>query len=164
MEVDLQLWMNRRGLFSWKFMCEKYIGYFYRISPQDIRLKCSTGLGLIFKLPWPGRAKTNKTFLTTCCPTQMCRKKRNKFDWFLLCCTPDFGPRWSINWLYRVTIQLVQNLLTSKTKLRFGLACPGLAMPKRNFCFDVNWRFCTSWMVTLYINQKLPNLFLISTA
>ena len=63
MEVDLQLWMNRRGLFSWKFMCEKYIGYFYRISPQDIRLKCSTGLGLIFKLPWPGRAKTNKTFL-----------------------------------------------------------------------------------------------------
>ena len=37
---------------------------------------------------------------------------------------------------YRVTIQLVQNLLlTSKPKFRFGLVCPGLARPKRNFCF-----------------------------
>ena len=40
--------------------------------------------------------------------------------------------------LYRVTHQVVTNLpLTSKHKFRFGLACPGLARPKRNCCFDV---------------------------
>ena len=51
---------------------------------------------------------------------------------------------------YRVTIQLVQNLLlTSKLKFRFGLARPGQARPKRNFCFEVNGRFCTAWLVTL---------------
>ena len=47
--------------------------------------------------------------------------------------------------LYRVTIPLVQNLpLTSKQKFRFGLARPGQARPKRNFCFKVNGRFVTS--------------------
>ena len=52
--------------------------------------------------------------------------------------------------VYRVTIPLVKNLqLTSRQKFRFGLACPGLARPKRNFCLEVNWRFCTSGMVTL---------------
>ena len=51
--------------------------------------------------------------------------------------------QWSV--YYRVTIQLVQNLpLTSKQKFRFGLDWPGLARPKRNFCFEVNRRFCTS--------------------
>ena len=46
---------------------------------------------------------------------------------------------------YRVTIQLVANLpLTLKLKFRFGLACPGLARPKWNFCFEVNGRFATS--------------------
>ena len=44
--------------------------------------------------------------------------------------------------LYRVTITLVQNLpLTSNQKFRFGLTCPALARPKRNFCFEVNRRF-----------------------
>ena len=44
--------------------------------------------------------------------------------------------------MYRVTIQLVQNLrLTSRQKFRFGLVCPGLARAKRNFCFTVNGRF-----------------------
>ena len=44
---------------------------------------------------------------------------------------------------YRVTIHLVQNLpLTSKQKFHFGLACPDLARPKRNFSFEVNGRFC----------------------
>ena len=39
----------------------------------------------------------------------------------------------------RVTYHVAQNLLlTSKQKLRFGLACPGLARPKQNFCFEVN--------------------------
>ena len=52
--------------------------------------------------------------------------------------------------VYRVTIQLVQNLpLTSKQKFLFCLDWPGLARPKRNFCFKVNGRFCTSRMVTL---------------
>ena len=46
---------------------------------------------------------------------------------------------------YKVTIQLVANLpLTSKLKFRFGLACPCLARPKRNFGFEVNGRFATS--------------------
>ena len=53
--------------------------------------------------------------------------------------------------MYRVTIQLMANLpLTSKVKFCFGLACPGLARPKWNFCFEVNGRFATSGMVTLY--------------
>ena len=44
--------------------------------------------------------------------------------------------------IYRVTIPLVQNfLLTSKEKFHFGLACPGMARPKRNFSFEVNGRF-----------------------
>ena len=43
---------------------------------------------------------------------------------------------------YRVTIPFVQNLpLTSKQKLCFGLARPGQARSKWNFCFDVNGRF-----------------------
>ena len=47
--------------------------------------------------------------------------------------------------VYRVTIQLVANLpLTSKQKFHFGLACPSLARPKWNFCFEVNGRFATS--------------------
>ena len=54
-----------------------------------------------------------------------------------------------------MTIQLVQNLLlTSRQKFRFGLARPGQARPKRNFCLEVNWRFCTSGMVTLYTSYK----------
>ena len=53
--------------------------------------------------------------------------------------------------MYRVTIPLVQNLmLSSKQKFRFGLARPGKARPKRNLCFEVNRRFRTSGMVTLY--------------
>ena len=53
--------------------------------------------------------------------------------------------------MYRVTHLLVQNLpLTSKVKFRFGLACPGLARPKRNFTFEVNGRFCTRRWVDLY--------------
>ena len=48
-------------------------------------------------------------------------------------------------YLYRVIIQLVANLpLTSEQKFRFGLARPGQAGPKRNFCFEVNGRFATS--------------------
>ena len=44
--------------------------------------------------------------------------------------------------MYRVTIQLVQNLpLTSKHKFHFGMDWPGLARPKLNFCFDINGRF-----------------------
>ena len=44
--------------------------------------------------------------------------------------------------MYRVTIQLVQNLLlTTKPKFRFGLAWPGLVRPKQNFIFEVNGRF-----------------------
>ena len=40
---------------------------------------------------------------------------------------------------YRVTHHVGSNLLlTSKQKFRFGLACPDLARPKRNFCFGVN--------------------------
>ena len=46
---------------------------------------------------------------------------------------------------YRVTHHVVQNLpLTSKQKFLFGLASPDLARRKRNFCFEVNWRFATS--------------------
>ena len=46
--------------------------------------------------------------------------------------------------IYRATIHLVQNLpLTSKLKFRFGLARSGQARPKRNFCCEVNGRFCT---------------------
>ena len=36
-----------------------------------------------------------------------------------------------------------------KVKIRFGLACPGLSRPKRNFTFEVNGRFCTRRRVTL---------------
>ena len=47
--------------------------------------------------------------------------------------------------LYRVTIQLVQNLrLTSRQKFRFGLVCPGLARPTRNFFLDLSRSFCTN--------------------
>ena len=47
--------------------------------------------------------------------------------------------------LYRVTHQVVTSLpLTSKQKFRFGLARPDLSRPKRNFCIEVNGRFCTS--------------------
>ena len=35
-------------------------------------------------------------------------------------------------------------------KFRFGLACPDLARPKRNFSFDVNGRFESTWCVTMY--------------
>ena len=46
---------------------------------------------------------------------------------------------------YRVTRLLAQNLLlTSKVKFRFSLARPGQAKPKRNFCLEVNRRFCTT--------------------
>ena len=46
---------------------------------------------------------------------------------------------------YRVTIQVVANLLlTSKQKLPIGLARPGQARPKQNFCFEVNGRFATT--------------------
>ena len=49
-----------------------------------------------------------------------------------------------------MTITLVQNLLlTSKHKFRFGLTCPALARPKRNFWTEVN-RFWTSVIVTLW--------------
>ena len=61
---------------------------------------------------------------------------------------------------YRVTIPLVLNLLlTSEQKFRFGLACPGLARPKRNFHFEVNRRFWTSGMVTLYLRSKWRRSF-----
>ena len=53
---------------------------------------------------------------------------------------------------YRVTHQVGQNLLwTSKQKFRFGLSRPGLARPKRNFCFEVNIMFWPTWCVTLYV-------------
>ena len=58
---------------------------------------------------------------------------------------------------YRVTEQLVQNFpLTSGQKFRFGLACPVLARPKWNFCFELNGKFCTSCSVTLYMNGHEP--------
>ena len=49
-----------------------------------------------------------------------------------------------------------------KSKVLFGLACPGLANPKRNFTFEVNGRFCTRRRVTLYLlpiayNDTFPN-------
>ena len=48
---------------------------------------------------------------------------------------------WQITSEYRVTHQVGSNFpLTSKQKFRFGLACPDLARPKRNFSFDVNGR------------------------
>ena len=54
--------------------------------------------------------------------------------------------------LYRVTHQVDLNLpLTSNQKFRFGLARPGQARPKRNFFFEVNGRFWSSGMVTLYM-------------
>ena len=50
--------------------------------------------------------------------------------------------RFSMRSMYRVTIQLVQNLqLTSKPKFRFGLARTGQGRPKRNFGFEVTGRF-----------------------
>ena len=36
------------------------------------------------------------------------------------------------------------------TKVPLWPSLPWPARPKRNFCFEVNGRFCTSWMVTLY--------------
>ena len=54
-----------------------------------------------------------------------------------------------------MTILLVQNLpLTSKEKFRFGLASPGMTRPKRNFSFEVNGRFSTSGIVTLYNHNQ----------
>ena len=50
---------------------------------------------------------------------------------------------------YRVT-QHVGSNLPVPLKFRFGLACPDLARPKRNFCVDVNWRFEPTCCVTLY--------------
>ena len=45
----------------------------------------------------------------------------------------------AVSVFFRVTIPLVQNLqLTTRQKFRFGLACPGLARAKRNFCLEVN--------------------------
>ena len=56
-------------------------------------------------------------------------------------------------WFYKVTHQVVTNLpLTSKQKFRFGLARPGQARPKQNFCFEVNRRFVTAWCVTLFVS------------
>ena len=74
----------------------------------------------------------------------------------------------SSNHIYRVTIQVGPNLLlTSKQKFRFGLARPGHARPKRNFCFEVNRRFGPTWMVTLYnvfhyfpLNIDLTSLYI----
>ena len=68
-------------------------------------------------------------------------------------CTTATPERWACTvQLYRVTISLVQNLLlTSEQKFRFGLTCPALARPKQNFCFEVNRRFWTSVIVTLYV-------------
>ena len=55
-------------------------------------------------------------------------------------------------YMYRVTHLVDSNLpLTSKQKFRFGLACPDLARPKQNFCFDVNGRFESTRCVTLYM-------------
>ena len=57
---------------------------------------------------------------------------------------------------YRVTHLLGSNLLlTSKQKLRFGLARSGQARPKRNFCLDVNGRFESRRCVTLYFKGKI---------
>ena len=41
-----------------------------------------------------------------------------------------------------------------RTKVPFGLACPGAgeARPKRNFCFDVNGKFESTRFVTLYLH------------
>ena len=53
--------------------------------------------------------------------------------------------------LYRVTHLVDSNLpLTSKQKFCIGLACPDLARPKQNLCFDVNGRFESTRCVTLY--------------
>ena len=52
---------------------------------------------------------------------------------------------------YRVTQHVGSNLpLASKHKFCFGLACPDLARPKRNFCFCVNRRFEPTYCVNLY--------------
>ena len=40
-----------------------------------------------------------------------------------------------------------------KSKVPFGLVCPGLARPKRSFTFEVNGRFCTRRRVTLYMQS-----------
>ena len=37
-------------------------------------------------------------------------------------------------------------------------AWPGLAKPKQSFCFEVKWRFCTTWCVTLYISWWMRQL------
>ena len=47
--------------------------------------------------------------------------------------------------IYRVTNQVVTNLpLTAKQKIHYGLARPGKARPKQNFCFEVMGRFVTT--------------------
>ena len=65
--------------------------------------------------------------------------------------------RTSTKQLYRVTEQLVQNLLlTSKQKFRFGLAWPGdWRGQSRTFPPEVNRRFCTSYSVTLYFKPAV---------
>ena len=67
--------------------------------------------------------------------------------------TPESGLDYSffLNSIQGENIPHVQNLpLTSKLKFRFGLACLGLSRPIRNFCFEVNRRFWTSGIVTLF--------------
>ena len=77
------------------------------------------------------------------------------------CCSYTLGLINKRNF-YRVTEQLVQNTpLSSKQKFRFGLARPGQARLKRNYCFEFNGRFCTSCSVTLYalLMKKITIIF-----
>ena len=82
----------------------------------------------------------------------LCYKRKNlvlgncvrdpKWDLFIKAGTKGKTCFYVMCHLYRVTHQVVTNLpLTSKQKFRFGLACHGLAKPRRNFSFDVNGRF-----------------------
>ena len=50
-------------------------------------------------------------------------------------------------------------LLTSKQMFRIGLACPDLARPKWNYCFDVNRKFVSTGCVTLYVLHICNNLW-----
>ena len=54
-----------------------------------------------------------------------------------------------------MTIPLLQNLQLTWP----GQARAGQARPERNFCLEVNWRFCTSGMVTLYMADKYLHIF-----
>ena len=59
----------------------------------------------------------------------------------------------------------MQNLqLTSRQKFRFGLARPGQARPKGNFCLEVKRRFCTSGMVTLYFSLEVSTTLCLGNA